>query len=414
MGGALALDSGDCSSVSALSAAADMLRQGDCDAVICAAGQRSLDLMAFEGLSLIGKCGNEADSVVPGEGAVVLVLKRLKDARAAGNRIRGIIRNAEVHSSEPASRPAAPALAGLFGHTGAVAAAAEVLSLTKKKAEGTITVSHGPLTGRVEVGETAHRPAVSPAPQAASAAAGRPLVAALFPGQGSQYTDMFRGLVAESAEARGALERLDGGARALGHETLAEIAWRPDNGLGTRIWDTQWAMYLGDLFAWDVLRGMGFAPDVVASHSFGEFPALAAAGGWSMADGIKATRARAEAVERHGPRNGAMLSVIADAATVAAAIEPFAGQAWVCAANAPEQYVVGGTARIVDAIEVLLESRRVKTKRLAVPSPFHTPLLASAAESLAATIRSLPIATPPRVTASRLPASGVNSSVRTG
>jgi acyl transferase domain-containing protein len=89
-----------------------------------------------------------------------------------------------------------------------------------------------------------------------------------------------------------------------------------------------------------------------------------------------------------------MLSVIADRATVMAAIEPFGGQVWVCAENAPEQFVVGGTARIVDAVEVILDSRRVKSKRLAVPSPFHTPLLASAAESLAATIRSLPIATP--------------------
>ena len=394
MGGALALDSGDCSSVSALSAAADMLRQGDCDAVICAAGQRSLDLVAFEGLSLIGKCGNEADSVVPGEGTVVFVLKRLKDARAAGNRIRGIIRNAEVHSSEPASRAAAPALAGLFGHTGAVAAAAEVLSLTKTKAEGTITVSHGPLTGRIEVGETGRRPAVSPAPQQSPAASGKPLVAALFPGQGSQYTDMFRGLVAESAEAREALARLDGVARALGHETLAEIAWRPDNGLGTRIWDTQWAMYLGDLFAWDVLRCMGFSPDVVASHSFGEFPALAATSAWTVEDGARATRARANAVEQHGPRDGAMLSVIADRATVQSALEPFAGQVWACAENAPEQFVIGGTARVVDAVEVLLESRRVKSKRLAVPSPFHTPLLGRSADQLAATIESLPIKAP--------------------
>ncbi len=394
MGGALALDSGDCSSVSALSAAADMLRQGDCDAVICAAGQRSLDLMSFEGLSLIGKLGDDADAVVPGEGAVVFVLKRLKDARTAGNRIRGVIRNAKVESAQPAPRSAAPSLANLFGHTGAVAAAAELLSLTRGNTEGVITIAHGPLTGRIEVGEEAPHPDASPTSRPALAASGRPLVAALFPGQGSQYTDMFRGIVAESAEARESLSRLDGMARALGHETLAEIAWQPDNGLGTRIWDTQWSMYLGDLFAWDVLRGMGFAPDVVASHSFGEFPALAATAVWTVEEGARATRARADAVEQHGPRDGAMLSVIADRATVQSAIELFTGQVWVCAENAPEQFVIGGTARVVDAVEVLIESRRVKSKRLAVPSPFHTPLLARSAEQLAATIDTLPIKVP--------------------
>ena len=62
MGGALALDSGDCSGVSALAAAVDLLRQRECDAVLCAAGQRYLDLMAYEGLSLDGLLSPTASS----------------------------------------------------------------------------------------------------------------------------------------------------------------------------------------------------------------------------------------------------------------------------------------------------------------------------------------------------------------
>jgi acyl transferase domain-containing protein/acyl carrier protein len=518
MGGALALDSGDCSSLSAISAAIDMLRERACDAVLCAAGERCMDLMAYEGRSLGGFLSEQPTSVlngetrggdVPGEGAVVLVLKRLADARAAGNRIRGVIRGVAVGSGRAGSEvtrrvvreacekasldPAAiqavevavagghkksgeelailggyyakqtgpieqsvkrstvaGSLDGQIGHAGAAAGSAALLKLTHALATGIMPGSvavvdvrstvqglaasatacplgavdatgyragcvtviqdrqagHLVLDNGMPVPEAARprslRPGTSAAetirsPQPARPAAtpgGRPLVAAIFPGQGSQYTDMFRGLVEDSAEARSVLARLDRMARAQGRETLADIAWQSANGLGTRIWDTQWAMYLGDLLAWGVLQGMGFVPDVVASHSFGEFPALAAVGAWSIEDGARATKARADAVERHGPRNGAMLSVIADQATVMAAIEPFAGQVWVCAENAPEQFVVGGTARIVDAVEVILDSRRVKSKRLAVPSPFHTPLLASAAESLATTIHSLPIAVP--------------------
>jgi acyl transferase domain-containing protein/acyl carrier protein len=508
MGGALALDAGDCSSLAALSAAVDMLRQGTCDTVLCAAGERCMDLMAFEGRSLGGFLADRPVSVldgrtaggdVPGEGAVVFVLKRLADARAAGNTIHGVIRGVCVTAGQSrdeaietvvreageaagiapvavttvelavagghresgrelsllaerytvGSRPVTGGLDGLVGHLGAAAGAAGLLKLTRALATGSmpgtaalasghagavglaaavgslpipacdaagfragsvtvvqegqaghLVVDNGmpvPAAARVAADPAATATGRGPRPLPASVtpvAGGRPLVAAIFPGQGSQYTDMFRGVVAEVPAAAEVLRRLDAEARAAGCETLAEIAWRPDNGLGTRIWDTQWSMYLGDLLAWGVLESFGFAPDHVASHSFGEFPALTAIGAWSMADGITATRARAEAVERHGPRNGAMLSVIADAATVAAAIEPFAGQAWVCAANAPEQHVVGGTARIVDAIEVLLESRRVKTKRLAVPSPFHTPLLQAAADELATTLRSLPIQAP--------------------
>lgn len=395
MGGALALDAGDCSSISALSAAMDMLVQQDCDAVICACGQRSLDLVTFEGLSLNGHLEKNADTNVPGEGAVVFVLKRLKDAHANGNRIRGIIRRSEVHSSGRIP-PSAPSLSPLIGHTGAVAAAAELLALTKARSEGTITITDGPLIGRLEVGELAQKQSKTVQSSASISTSERPLVAALFPGQGSQYTNMFRELVTTSEEARLTLERLDDIAERLGYETLAEVAWRPDNRLGINIWDTQWAMYLGDLFAWEVLRNLGFTADIVASHSFGEFPALTATAAWTIEDGAKATKARAIAVERYGPTDGAMLSVIADRATVEAMIEPFRGKIWVCAENSPDQVVIGGITQIIDTVEIRLEKQRLKSKRLAVPSPFHTPLLARSADQLNKTITNLPIKVPGR------------------
>ena len=62
-------------------------------------------------------------------------------------------------------------------------------------------------------------------------------VAALFPGQGSQYTNMFRELVAVAPEAKRAMDRMDQLARQLGYETLAEVAWRRDNALGIGIWE---------------------------------------------------------------------------------------------------------------------------------------------------------------------------------
>ncbi len=509
MGGALALDAGDCSSLAAIAAAVDMLRERSCDAVLCAAGERCMDLMAYEGRSLGGFLSNQPVSVldgktrggdVPGEGAVVFVLKRLADARAAGNRIRGVIRGVCVGSGRtrteamrrvvreatersgltpaavkavevavaggheksgeelvvlggqyarqrgPADQPTvAGSLDGQIGHAGAAAGAAAVAKLCHALVQGSMPASVGLSAAAVEpqglqaaaaskpigaIDQSGYRAGSVtviqeqqvghlvldnglPLPEAARTVSDRPaavqpfgrrvaaperaLVAAIFPGQGSQHTDMFRGLVEESAEARECLMRLDALARAAGCETLAEIAWRPGNGLGTKIWDTQWAMYLGDLLAWEVLRGMGFAPDLIASHSFGEFPSLAAASAWTAGEGAIATRARAEAVEQLGPRDGAMLSIIADRATVRAAVEPFAGQVWICAENAPEQFVVGGTARMVDAVEAVLEARRIRSRRLAVPSPFHTPLLEPAAGRLAQAIAGLAIQ-PPRIT----------------
>ncbi|HBK73679.1 MAG TPA: hypothetical protein DDZ24_05655, partial [Planctomycetaceae bacterium] len=496
MGGALALDAGDCSSTTAIAAAVDMLRDGSNDAVLCAAGQRYLDLVAYEMLSLRGSLALgprtaldlDGEGRVPGEGAVVLVMKRLSDAQAAGDTIHGVIRDVCVSAGEQPEVTAArvidgvsestqlpheavvtseysgvahperdkevlqsltarvdtesvhpvSSLDGQIGHLGAAAGAAGVLKLmnavrsgslpaagsisdeltvldhlrvsskscplpvasTNGYRAGSLTEVNDDLIGHLVLDnglslskEGRHSSSMLPELQnntRAQANAGR--IAALFPGQGSQYTGMFQGLANETPEGQVVLAELDELARSCQAPTLAEVAWKSPNRMGSGVWETQWAMYLGDLFAWKVLKAMGFHPDCIASHSFGEFPALTAAGCWSEDIGFKATKARAEAVEQHGPPDGAMLSVLAGAEVVQSAIKPFDSLVWRCAENAPEQTVVGGTSRAIDAVELLLEPTRTRVKRLAVPSPFHTPLLAQAAAELSRTLDSLPIA----------------------
>ena len=502
MGGALALDAGDCSSTTAIAAAVDMLREGSSDAVVCAAGQRYMDLVAFEMLSLRGSLAadqrtlldEQGDGRIPGEGAVVLVLKRLRDAEAAGQPIRGVIRGVAVSAGgrphQTAKRVIAQAAASalvppravtaaevsgvchrqadqsllaaigeaivqdapiavgavdaMIGHTGAAAGAAGLLKLSRSLQSGVLPATTGLDAERIIAntlqasGQQQHLPAATasgyragtltemhdelvghllidnglPLPQPAGISgekglemAPRPLavhpvsadpmkIAALFPGQGSQYTGMLQGIAEQTPEGRAALADLDQLADRCGQPRLAEVAWREPNQLGTGVWETQWAMYLGDLFAWKVLRSLGFRPDIVASHSFGEFPALAAAGGWTEETGATATRGRADAVDRLGPADGAMLSLQADRATVETVLAPLAGRVWRCAENAPEQTVVGGSARCIDALELLMEPSRVRSKRLAVPSPFHTPLLANAAAQLATTLAGLAITSP--------------------
>ena len=504
MGGALALDAGDCSSTTAIVAAIDMLREGSSDAVLCAAGQRYMDLVSFESLSLRGGLAAEQrtlldwdkDGRVPGEGAVVLVLKRLSDAKAAGNPIRSVIRGAAVSAGRRLGQTAkrvvsqvatsnavsagevsvaeisgacdqradqtlfetvglsrgrnktlaVGAVDGTIGHVGAAGGAAGLIKLSHALScgqlpatatlngahlteyglkamgqsqrldavnsdgyrSGTITEMHEDLVGHLLVDNGLPLPQSSPLeksldidmnPRPAgvnTVPASGPRIAALFPGQGSQYAGMLQGLAVDTIEGREALAEIDQLSRQCGQSTLAEVAWREPNRLGSAVWETQWSMYLGDLFAWKVLLKLGFSPDIIASHSFGEFPALAAAGGWSEVTGAKATRGRADAVEQFGPRDGAMLSVQADRVTVEAAIAPLAGRIWRCAENSPQQTVVGGSVRCIDALELLIEPTRMRSKRLAVPSPFHTPLLSEAAEQLAAMLAGLTLS-PPKV-----------------
>ncbi|MEC8337269.1 MAG: beta-ketoacyl synthase N-terminal-like domain-containing protein, partial [Planctomycetota bacterium] len=498
MGGALAFDAGKCSGVMAVQAALDMLRSGENDVVLCAAGDRYLDLTAFEDLSLVSQLATRprsphgtASGIIPGEGAVVLVLKRLSDAVAAGDPIRGVIRGAAMesarspheamrnalnqvseqagvdpgfvgavefagsgdpaqeqqllevlastYSSNPGDGKTAPAcgsLDGVVGHCGSAAGAAGLLKMTHALSRGqmpvnvgstpdstgghlqvspqqplpipaadangyraaTVTVVDGQQVGPLILDNGKPLPKgshTSPVIRKASTAEGRTCrVAALFPGQGSQYTDMFRELVAVAPEAKTAMDRMDQLSRQLGYETLSELAWRRDNALGVGIWETQWAMYLGDLFAWEVLRDMGLHVDVIASHSFGEFPSLAAAGAWTAEVGARAARCRGDAVEHVGPKDGALLSVLAPREKIEKILQSTSNQVFVCAENSADQVVVGGQRENVDAVESVLESQRMHFKRLAVPCPYHTPLLTASSSELSAGIGYLPINAP--------------------
>ena len=118
-GGAVAVDGGSISALSALAICYDMLLSGDNDIMICAAGQRRMGASNFESLDRAGLLSDDVPhnlldakygGVVPGEGVGVVVLKRLADARRDGDRIHAILRGmgmAHHHSPGEALRLAA-------------------------------------------------------------------------------------------------------------------------------------------------------------------------------------------------------------------------------------------------------------------------------------------------------------------
>jgi acyl transferase domain-containing protein/NADP-dependent 3-hydroxy acid dehydrogenase YdfG len=108
MGGAVAVDSGDVSSLSAIEACMDILRSGSTDMMICAAGQRSMGYGNFESFAKAGILAKdhpngpfhpESDGGLMGEGAGVLILKRLSDAVRDGDQVQAVIRGSGVSRS---------------------------------------------------------------------------------------------------------------------------------------------------------------------------------------------------------------------------------------------------------------------------------------------------------------------------
>lgn len=208
-----------------------------------------------------------------------------------------------------------------------------------------------------------------------------PRVAFLFPGQGSQYPGMLRGLVEYSKAAKAKLAEADAILRRLGSKTFTEVAWSDRPELGTDLWATQMAVLVADVLWEAALREQGIHPDVVSGHSFGEIPALVTAGSWTLDQALRMTRSRTEAVLASDVGPSGMLAVSAPAEKVAAMIEEHRAPVYLTHRNAPRQTVVGGQRDAVEQFAQVVKAENLAAQILRVPCAFHTPLLYGAQDT---------------------------------
>ncbi|MBV7700667.1 type I polyketide synthase [Streptomyces sp. TRM70350] len=210
-------------------------------------------------------------------------------------------------------------------------------------------------------------------------------VALLFPGQGSQRPGMLADLFV-------AFPRLHRFLRADPALTGALFPPAAFGGEVPRLVDTrlaQPALGLGGLAALDLLRACGVEADMTAGHSYGELPALAAAGALPEEAVLPLSGARAEAMHTAaGDDPGAMAAVAAPAGPVAELLARHGLADDVTAANhnAPGQLVLAGSAAGIDAAVAVLGEAGHTVKRLPVAAAFHSPRMAPAVDAFAAAL----------------------------
>jgi [acyl-carrier-protein] S-malonyltransferase len=204
----------------------------------------------------------------------------------------------------------------------------------------------------------------------------------VFPGQGSQKVGMGKEIAVAFPIARELFEEVD----EVLKQNLSRLMFEGPEDELTLTENAQPALMAVSLAVLGVLRdegGFDLANSLlcVAGHSLGEYSALAAAGTFSTAETARLLKTRGRAMQQAVPvGEGAMAAVMGlDVDDVRAAAEE-AGAA--CANdNAPGQVVVSGSREAVErAVEAAAGLGAKRSIMLPVSAPFHSPLMAPAAE----------------------------------
>ncbi len=209
----------------------------------------------------------------------------------------------------------------------------------------------------------------------------------IFPGQGSQFSGMGKGLYESNSHAKDLFEKAND---ILGFRISDTMFGGTDEELKqTNI--TQPAVFLHSVIAFKTLDNV--KPDMVAGHSLGEFSALVANGVLQFEDALRLVSIRAKAMQKAcelNPSTMAAVLALADEKVeeICAAVSAETGEIVVAANyNCPGQLVISGS---IKGIEIACERMKAAGAKRALVLPvggaFHSPLMAPAKEELAAAI----------------------------
>ncbi|MCS6191029.1 type I polyketide synthase [Shewanella baltica] len=237
-------------------------------------------------------------------------------------------------------------------------------------------------------------------------------VAALFAGQGSQYLNMGRELACHFPEMRQQVMASDKVFSHHGQTPLSNILY-PIPAFDADAVKAQEAALTNTLFAqsaigavsmaqYSLLTQAGFAPDMVAGHSFGELSALCAAGVISNEDYVELAFARGHAMAQvpsdtaskaadTGTQTdlGTMFAIILkqknDIDALNSCLAQFDGVK-IANYNAPTQLVIAGGTEQTQLAAKAISELGFKAIALPVSGAFHTPLVGHAQKPFAKAI----------------------------
>jgi len=220
-------------------------------------------------------------------------------------------------------------------------------------------------------------------------------VAALFSGQGAQYTHMFSEVAMNWPQFRESISDMDRAqAKVAGadkdYERVSQVLYprKPYNSepeqdhkkisLTSYSQPSTLACALG---AYEIFKQAGFKPDFAAGHSLGEFAALYAADCVNRDDLFELVCRRARIMggkDAPATPKGCMAAVIGPNAEK---IQIRTADVWLGNCNSPSQTVITGSVEGIKKESELLQSEGFRVVPLACESAFHSPQMQNASSA---------------------------------
>ncbi|MFG2004861.1 type I polyketide synthase [Spirillospora sp. NPDC048911] len=202
--------------------------------------------------------------------------------------------------------------------------------------------------------------------------AGRPgKIAFVFPGQGSQYIGMARGLLETSAIFRENILACGAALEPYLDRPPAQLLSVADDAALERVDIVQPALFAVMVSLAGLWRAHGIEPDAVAGHSQGEIAAAHIAGVLSLDDAARIVAARSRAL-RDLSGSGAMAAVNLPAEETDRLLRRWEDGVSVAAINSPSATVVSGEPEPVRELLRLCEDEGIRAHRLPVDFASHS------------------------------------------
>ena len=222
-----------------------------------------------------------------------------------------------------------------------------------------------------------------------------PVVAFLFPGQGSQKVGMGKALAEAFPICADTFDEADA---ALG-VPLSRVCFEGPEDRLAMTENTQPAILAVSVAAYRLLASLGVEPAFLAGHSLGEYSANVAARTFSFPDALRIVRRRGRFMQEAVPPGaGAMSAILGlDPETVAQACEEAAQGDVVSVANmngARQVVIAGARDAVIRAGERAKALGAKRVVPLPVSAPFHCALMMPAQERLAPELRALDVHDP--------------------